>query len=308
MIYKRGVKLYIVVTIIIHSTGYIEQGLVVTSSRKMLIHYVKSHAFKLDLLSLLPLDLLYLIPAVGVAYPIVRLNRLLRVHRTMQFFHQAESRTNWPNVLRIFNLMLYISLSIHWNACFYFLISKGIGFGTDGWVYPNISDSGYDSLGRQYLFSLYWSTLTLTTIGEVPGPEINVEFLFVIFDFLVGVLIFATIVGMMGGIITNMNQRRTEFQCRLDNIKQYMRYRNVDKRLQARVIQWFNYLWTNHQSLDEETILETLPNKLRAEIAFHVHFDTLSRVKIFESCEVNFLVELVLKLKPQVSFHIISRG
>lgn len=199
----------------------------------MIVHYLKSNAFKLDLLSMLPFDLLYLIPAVGVIHPIVRLNRLLRIHRMMQFFYQAESRTNWPNALRIFNLMMYISLSIHWNACFYFLISKGIGFGSDNWVYPNITEEGFDGLGRQYLFSLYWSTLTLTTIGEVPGPVIEVEYLFVILDFLVGVLIFATIVGMMGGIITNMNIRRTEFQCRLDNIKQYMRYRNVDKTLQV---------------------------------------------------------------------------
>ena len=79
-----------------------------------------------------------------------------------------------------------------------------------------------------------------------------------------------------------------------------MRYRNVDKALQGRVIKWFNYLWTNNQSLDEASILESLPDKLHAEIAIHVHFETLQRVKIFEQCEASFLEELVLKLTPQV--------
>lgn len=51
------------------------------------------------------------------------------------------------------------------------------------------------TLARQYIYSFYWSTLTLTTIGETPVPENNAEYLFVVADFLAGVLIFATIVG-----------------------------------------------------------------------------------------------------------------
>ena len=287
------------------SAGFLMQGLFVTDSREIAKHYIKSKWFKLDIVSLLPFDILYAIPGVGTAHVIVRLLRVLRIHRLIQFFDRTESRTNWPNVFRLVALMLYITLIIHWNACFYFLISQSIGFGSDRWVYPAMNDSNgtlneFAAISRQYLLSLYWSTLTLTTIGEVPGPVTEWEYVFVILDFLVGVLIFATIVGMVGGIITNMNARRTEFQSRLDNIKQYMRYRTVGKELQRRVIKWFDYVWTNNLSLNEQAILQSLPNKLRAEIAIHVHFETLRRVEIFEECEAGFLEELVLKLKPQV--------
>ena len=79
------------------------------------------------------------------------------------------------------------------------------------------------------------------------------------------------------------------------------RYRSVGKDLQVRVIKWFDYLWTNNHSLDEQAILQSLPDKLHAEIAIHVHFKTLRRVQIFEECEAGLLEELVLKLKPQVS-------
>ncbi len=281
------------------------QGLLETDIRKLAKRYVKSRCFWMDVVSLVPTDLLYLVPSLGTDRVYLRLNRLLRIHRMMQFFHLTESRTNFPNFVRVFILMVYITLIIHWNACIYFLISKRVGFGSDTWVYPALVDSQgnsteFASLSRQYLFSFYWSTLTLTTIGELPGPQTDWEFAFVILDFLVGVLIFATIVGMVGGIIATMNVRRMAFQRRLDNIKHYMRYRSVGKLLQRRVIKWFDYLWSNNHFLDEQEILSSLPDKLKAEIAIHVHFETLRQVKIFEECEAGLLEELVLKLKPQV--------
>ena len=40
----------------------------------------------------------------------------------------------------------------------------------------------------------------------------------------------------------------------------------------------------------------------QAEIAIHVHLETLKKVKIFQDCEKGLLVDLVLKLKLQVNF------
>lgn len=203
-------------------------------------------------------------------------------------------------MVRIFNLLLYILIIIHWNACIYFAISNAIGFGSDKWVYPNVSIPKYQPLTRKYIYSFYWSTLTLTTIGETPLPDRDEEYLFVVVDFLIGVLIFATIVGNVGSMITNMNATRAEFQQKMDGVKQYMEFRKVSKELEQRVIKWFDYLWTNKQSLNEEEVLSTLPDKLKAEIAIHVHLDTLKRVALFQDCEPGMLVDLVLKLKLQV--------
>ncbi|KAG8452169.1 hypothetical protein GDO86_004096 [Hymenochirus boettgeri] len=278
--------------------SFLEQGLLVKDAKKLKDNYTKTSQFKLDMLSLLPTDLAYL--KVGPNYPELRFNRLLRFARMFEFFDRTETRTNYPNIFRIGNLVLYILIIIHWNGCIYFAISKAIGFGTDTWVYPNVSHPEYGRLARKYIYSLYWSTLTLTTIGETPPPVKDVEFLFVVFDFLIGVLIFATIVGNVGSMISNMNASRAEFQSKIDSIKQYMQFRKVTKDLEARVIKWFDYLWTNKKTMDESEVLKSLPDKLKAEIAINVHLDTLKKVRIFQDCEAGLLVELVLKLRPQV--------
>ncbi|XP_037533060.1 cyclic nucleotide-gated channel rod photoreceptor subunit alpha [Nematolebias whitei] len=279
-------------------TGYLEQGLLVKDEQNLRERYTNTFQFKLDLVSMIPTDVLYLI--VGVTYPEVRLNKLLRFNRMMEFFQRTETRTNYPNALRISNLVMYIIIIIHWNACLYYSFSKAIGFGADRFVYPDPADPEFGRLVRKYAYSMYWSTLTLTTIGETPPPVENSEYFFVVTDFLVGVLIFATIVGNVGSMITNMNAARADFQSRIDAIKQYMSFRKVTKDLEKRVIKWFDFLWTNKKAVDEREVLKFLPDKLRAEIAINVHLDTLKKVRIFADCEAGLLVELVLKLQPQV--------
>ncbi|PNI18468.1 CNGA3 isoform 4 [Pan troglodytes] len=290
--------LYVLDVLVRARTGFLEQGLMVSDTNRLWQHYKTTTQFKLDVLSLVPTDLAYL--KVGTNYPEVRFNRLLKFSRLFEFFDRTETRTNYPNMFRIGNLVLYILIIIHWNACIYFAISKFIGFGTDSWVYPNISIPEHGRLSRKYIYSLYWSTLTLTTIGETPPPVKDEEYLFVVIDFLVGVLIFATIVGNVGSMISNMNASRAEFQAKIDSIKQYMQFRKVTKDLETRVIRWFDYLWANKKTVDEKEVLKSLPDKLKAEIAINVHLDTLKKVRIFQDCEAGLLVELVLKLRPTV--------
>lgn len=316
-----------VLDMFIHAhTGYLEQGILVRDTRKLTAHYLSSCAFKLDVISLLPTDLAYLylpdkcIPNKVPCAIIVRLNRLLRFHRLAQFFERTESGTNYPFAFRISKLIFYILVIIHWNACVYFAISYALGFASDHWVYQPEADalrptaaaaassgSGTqeyvdqnDSLFHQYMYCFYWSTLTLTTIGEVPMPERDEEYLFVVVDFLIGLLIFATIVGNIGSMITNMNAARADFQHKMDSVKQWMKFRKVNKELEDRIIKWFDYLWANRQTLDEDAVTAILPDRLKAETAIHVHFETLKRVQLFQDCEPGLLVQLVLKLKLQV--------
>ena len=151
------------------------------------------------------------------------------------------------------------------------------GFNTDTFVYH-----GNPSLLTQYLASFYWSMLTLTTLGETPQPVQNSEILFVTFDFLVGVLVVSSIVGNIGTMIENMNAARADYQNKMDSIKQYMLFRKVTEEIERRVLQWFDYLWSNKASLEEENIMNMMPGKLKGEIALFVHLETLKKVRIFQ--------------------------
>ena len=282
-------------------TSHLRDGILENDVPKMWEHYKTTRNFKLDVISILPLDWLWILLTWSSPPAVLHTFKLMKFYRFRHFMERTESRSHYPNVCRVVFLLHNLLVIIHWNACLYFLMSTWIGLGTDSWVYPAWNETHnmeWGHLRRQYIYSFYWSTLTLTTIGELPQPQTDVEYVFVTFDFLMGILMFATLVGNVGSIITNMQKNRIKFQGKMDNIKEYMKHTKVPGHLQERVIKWFDYLW-NHGH-HHQSALGSLPDKLKAEIGIHVHFETLKKVDFFEECEQSLLWELVLRLRTQI--------
>lgn len=65
------------------------------------------------------------------------------------------------------------------------------------------------------------------------------RYVFTIVSYLIGVFIFATIVGQVGNVITNRNANRLEFERLLDGAKTYMRHHKV-RQLYELVLIWEN--------------------------------------------------------------------
>lgn len=88
-------------------TGYLDQGLLVRDAAKLRKHYFTTKGWRLDFLSVLPTDFAYLWWTPGkcnVQVPcpvIVRLNRLFRLPRMLEWFERTETATGYPNAFRI---------------------------------------------------------------------------------------------------------------------------------------------------------------------------------------------------------------
>ncbi|XP_061698453.1 cyclic nucleotide-gated cation channel alpha-4 [Syngnathoides biaculeatus] len=279
-------------------SGYLEQGILIKDTSRLKSRYLHSKRFFRDLVSLLPTDLFYLV--FGTQATTVRINRLLRTPRLSEALDRMETRTSYPNTFRITKLMIYIFVLIHWNACLYFALSNYIGFGSDGWVYPNISNPVFASTRRQYFYCFWFSAQIFTTVGDTPLPSREEAFLFMIADLLIAVLVFASIVGNVGNVITSLRDRDNVFFPNHELVKGYLRSHYISKELRQRIDNWYQHLHINKKIMRENEILQQLPVHLRTEIAVSVHLPTLSKVTIFQSCEKSLLEELVLKLMPQV--------
>ncbi|KAL5268700.1 hypothetical protein ACHWQZ_G002521 [Mnemiopsis leidyi] len=291
--------------------GFLERGLLVTDTAQLSKKYMKSMAFYIDIFSILPTQIIYafaLSHTTKFVPPLIRLSKFFKFHRLVAWNDRTECRTSVPTLWRVVTLFTIMLMVMHWNACLYYFVSTTVispKENRSSFIYPpEIDDEGnpnkFASTAMKYAVSLYWSTQTMTTIGEMEQPEELWEYVYMTIIFLIGVMIFASVVGSIGNIITNLRANRSVFQDRLDHLKEYMGYRNVGKDLQNRIIRWFDYLWAQNHTFEEEDVLKYLPDKLQAEMAIHVHLATLKQVELFQNCESGFLIALVLKLKHQV--------
>lgn len=70
-------------------------------------------------------------------------------------------------------------------------------------------------------------SLLFRSLSFPPFPRLPSRYVFTIVSYLIGVFIFATIVGQVGNVITNRNANRLEFERLLDGAKTYMRHHKV---------------------------------------------------------------------------------
>lgn len=309
---------YLIDIIVKFLTGYLEDGLPCPNKRKIVKRYAKTMAFKIDLLSLAPTDLIFFL--ISPKYRIkrilaaLRLNRLLKVSRYLEFLNLTETETKFPTAFRLSNLILSILIGMHWNACIYFILSSAQGFGTDLWTYPSLTHEDLehnqtqiqnnnilftDEISSQYIYCFWWSVQTLTTIAEVPEPCNSYQEVYMSFLLMIGVVILAITIGSAADMVENANRQSLDLQQKCDYAKLFLKQHKIYGQLEARIKNYLDYLWIA-KNVDLDEVLNVLPNNLRKEIAMNVHMETLKRVHVFQDCEPGLLEELVTKLKLQI--------
>lgn len=253
-------------------------------------NYRRNLSFKLDLLSLLPLDILYLV--WGPEKIILRLPRFFKIHTFFTFFSHVDKRIASPHILRLGKTCLYMIYMIHLNACAYYAFSAWEGIGSNTFV--------FDGKGNAYVRCFYFATKTATSIGKNKKPTKTLEYMFMTFSWLMGVFIFAILIGQIRDIIATATRSQTEYRKLVDETLEYMRRLNLPQDMQKRVQLWFNYTWDTQHTLDENSIMDCLPHKMKTDIAINVHIRLLSKVNLFADCDEALLRELVLKLKSVI--------
>ncbi|KAK0411839.1 hypothetical protein QR680_005872 [Steinernema hermaphroditum] len=331
-----------VVDLVINSRKEIlEEGVIVSEVGPMFSAYIRSVQCWVDVVAILPTDLVLFVRPV---FSLSRLNRFLKTYRMLDFVGMTEVRTVYPNLFRLYRLVFTCFILFHWNACVYFFISTFYDIDEavhDDWAFsyekipdpwyfnprnythlcpdktyscplpnedfvnPDFEETGYElwfpNFVKQYSLSFYWSACTLVTLGEQPSPTESVQMVFEICDTLLGLVIFAVIVGDVGNMVQKMNAQRSDFDEKLDGCKQHMSKRKVASTLQHRIVNWFSFMWADGQAkVDEKAMADFLPDRLHGELAVDVHMSTLKKVKLFENCDPGLLYEIILKLNLQV--------
>ncbi|XP_069114522.1 uncharacterized protein [Argopecten irradians] len=266
---------------------YLNSGLVETDPKLMRKNYMQKRMFKFDVLSLLPLDLFYLM--LGVV-PWFRLPRLFKIQTFWEFYQRCDQAVKSAHVLRIIKTMTYMLFLIHLETCGYYAVSVYEGIGSNRWV--------YNGEGIAYIRCFYLATKTATSIGNNPIPTNTLEYIFMTIYWVSGVFVFALLIGQIRDIVDAAGRVKAQYDKMMDDALRYVKNLNCPNETQHKVRTWFLYQWQQQKISDEKKLMDWLPKNLRTDLAIHVHFNTLSKVTLFQDCDKTLLFDLVLKLKP----------
>ncbi|XP_053269040.1 cyclic nucleotide-gated cation channel beta-3 [Pleuronectes platessa] len=282
--------IYLIDSILFQSRKQFVKGGDIIKDREMTKkNYRESERFKIDMLCLIPFDLLYL--QFGFK-SIFRVNRLLKADTFFEFSDRLESLMAKAYIWRVIRTIGYLLFMLHLNACCYYVASEYQGIGQTKWV--------YSGLGSAYLRCYYHAVRSLINIGGLSEPHTVFEITFQMTNFFTGVFVFSSLIGQMRDVIGAATAGQTYFRGSMDNTVDYMVNNRIPTMVQNRVRTWYTYTWDAQGMLDESELLDKMPLVMRTAIAVDINLTTFQKIELFKGCDQQMLVDMLLRLKSIV--------
>ncbi|KAL7748556.1 hypothetical protein RI367_005967 [Sorochytrium milnesiophthora] len=296
---------------------YVKDNVLVMDLRRIAMHNFRGF-FWLDVLAVFPIEVFGYYstdPAVRLWLPLLRMNRVvlfsfafhlsfLVVIRVLMYL-SSQLQAGFGLVMLRFGLA--ITLITHWCACIWYKIGcwDGCSAGQDldsSWP-STVADQDFRemSLASRYLVSLYWSTMTTTTTGYGNIYAISdQERLFAIACCFIGQFLYGYCSGTVTSILVNANALQHQYQAKVRAVKEYMAYRHFEPDLQARVLNYYDYLWHRQSGIDAHELLQNLPVTFHAELAYEVNKEVLYKISLFQDTPSSFLQSVARALDPEI--------
>ncbi|XP_043707470.1 protein CNGC15b-like [Telopea speciosissima] len=168
-------------------------------------------------------------------------------------------------------------------------------------IYADAVTSGVTSSSffSKYFYCLWWGLRNLSSLGQNLLTSTYVgEISFAIIIAILGLVLFALLIGNMQTYLQSTTIRLEEWRIRRTDTEQWMRHRQLPQELRQCVRRYDQYKWIATRGVDEEALLKGLPLDLRRDIKRHLCLDLVRRVPLFDQMDERMLDAICERLKP----------
>ncbi|KAK2650082.1 hypothetical protein Ddye_017571 [Dipteronia dyeriana] len=152
---------------------------------------------------------------------------------------------------------------------------------------------------KKFFYCFWWGLRNLSSLGQNLKTSTFVgEILFAIAISILGLILFALLIGNMQKYLQSTTVRVEEMRVKRQDAEQWMSHRMLPENLRDRIRRYEQYNWQETRGVEEETLIRSLPKDLRRDINRHLCLDLLMRVPMFEKMDDQLLDAMCGRLKP----------
>ena len=278
------------------------------SHRSVILKYAKTWLL-IDLLASIPVELIFEAATSSSADEAdgLTLHRLVRLLRGIKLFRILRVKRIWkrlfyrarlnPSVVRLCKLFGFLIFEWHWIGCSYWFIASAEGFGGE-WSPP--SEVLAYSFNQQYIRAYFWAVTVTTGVGRDIIPETDSQFIFTTCAIIVGVLMYALIVGSVGSALQSIDSPDSQRIRRMDSVREYLRQRRVSDELTETIMSYYDYCYTRHITEHDEKILKDIHSALKEELDLEIFQQLLQKVPRFTLLPDALLLVLIHSLLTRI--------
>ena len=238
-------------------------------------HHLRSANFYIDVISSFPTGMVSLVyPGTALrSLRVLKVLRLSKVGRILKEF--SPDKFNTSDTQRLLILLFYLLVATHLLACAFIMICR-----LNDWP-PHFFIPGVDpdDLYQTYTGSLCWALMSLTGIGAILTPISISESIFCVTTILVGVFVYAIILGNVYSTLANYQYLETAYLRKVSSVLEFCKYRNVPEATCKKVTMYYRLMWSRNKGIQDALLLEDMTKPLRQEILMH------SFKNIFNKCK-----------------------
>ncbi|CAN7119838.1 unnamed protein product [Brassica rapa subsp. narinosa] len=278
--------------------------LIVDDHKLIARRYLKSVAFVMDVLSTLPIQFIY--KAItgnigrGQAFGFLNLLRLWRLRRVAELFKRLEKDTLFNYfVVRVIKLLCVTIFWVHTAGCILFWIAYHYPRPVDTWIGSQVEDFKERSIWLGYTYSMYWSIVTLTTVGYGDLHAVNTrEKTFNMFYMLFNIGLAAYIIGNMTNLVVHSALRTFTMRSAINQILRYTNKNKLPDMMREQMLAHMQLKFKTAE-LKQEEVLQDLPKAIRSSINEHLFRSVIENAYLFKGFPDGLIIQLVSHIKAE---------
>lgn len=278
--------------------------LLVDDHTKIAIRYVTTIYFPLDVASTMPFQVVYRIftgkMRDGDIFGFLNLLRLWRLRRVSELFTRLEKDTRfsyfWTRYCKLIGVTLF---AVHSAGCFYYWLATHHKNPDNTWIGSEVQDFKHKSVWLGYTYSMYWSIVTLTTVGYGDLHAVNTgEKIFNMVYMLFNIGLTAYLIGNMTNLVVHSAVRTFAMRDAINEILRYASKNRLPEGLKEQMLAHMQLKFKTAE-LQQEEVLEDLPKAIRSGIAQHLFRRTVENAYLFKGVSEDLIVQLVSEMKAE---------